>query len=1033
MKIRTKITSLILSAIVSVLFVNIAVLSLYPKDIRSNTLQLGDTLTNAASEVITAYFDARKAEISTYANIPLVRTMDWQNIKPFLINEQKRLRHYEKMLLGLANEDAHYYITTEGNPYFGGLASHDNTSPTARLRTIKKRDYWLSTVGDNHAAEPRTFISNPIISYVTGVKQVIIASTVLSDDRSKVLGMIGGSLDWNEMERLFMSVQELLFSNFYGAARFFIVSRDGTYFYHFDKEKSLHLKTDEKGVFVLNEIGEKIEVGHKITEEMSPGLVEAGMQLLAKRHGHVLLADPDSSSKEYLFYQPIAGTDLGLGIVVPEQVVLDALYPFYRLILLLASIALAVAVLVAVLVGKAAVKPIEKTSTVATDISEGNINTRLNYHEDDELGGLAKAFNKMVDEQQKQIEHTKEAHQRLLTILDGIDAIIYVSDMKTYELLYVNQYVKDIFGDITGRICWQAIAEQSGPCPFCTNSYLINEDGFLAKPYTWEFRNTDNHRTYLCVDRAIKWVDGRIVRLEIATDITANKDAERQLKKLAAVIEHSDAAVFLCDKNTQIEYINKAGRDMLSIGGNSDIAPYSLVSFLSSQEQQDITKAIANTQEWHGVAQLLHSGGKAIPVEVNAFVVLDENNSFVCMAVVARDITQKLKKEEELRQAQKMEAIGTLAGGIAHDFNNILMALMGYAELTIELCKQKGDEKLLKYLDHILKSSERAAALVKQILTFSRKLDTSMMAIQLQPLVKETIKMLRNTIPATIAMTSDIDPRCRMVLADAGQIQQVLMNLCVNAVYAMGEKGRLKVTLTQVRLVSDNMQGVHDLAPGDYVRLSVEDDGCGMTPDVLSRIFEPYFTTKPVGKGTGLGLATVLGIVKKHKGEITVASEKDKGSRFDVYLPTVSEEGVIQNGDGGGDSGGDLSRFRAMKKNVLLVDDEAPIRDVLSALLTDIGWSYEVCTSGLEGLRAFEKEPERFNFIITDYSMPEMSGLEMMQKIRASKKDITLLLISGYNAFVDEENSSEVEINYYLKKPFSRRQFYDALNELFPA
>lgn len=426
----------------------------------------------------------------------------------------------------------------------------------------------------------------------------------------------------------------------------------------------------------------------------------------------------------------------------------------------------------------------------------------------------------------------------------------------------------------------------------------------------------------------------------------------------------------------------------------------------------------------------LHKDGSKLPVDINTFAVFNSDGEFISMAMAARDISERLKVEEDLRQAQKMEAIGTLAGGIAHDFNNILMALMGYAELALGLCRQDEDNKLKMYLDYILKSSYRAANLVKQILTFSRKLDTTTIQMQLQPLVKETIKMLRNTIPATVHISTDIDASCPMVMADAGQMQQLLMNLCVNAVHAMEEKGHLKVELKPVHLEPSDMNGLRDLEPGDYVRLSVEDDGCGMTPEVMARIFEPYFTTKPVGKGTGLGLATTLGIVKKHKGEITVSSEKGKGSVFHVHIPAIKAQPLpltpaVQAHNV------DFSRFRAMKKAVLVVDDEASVREIVTTLLDNIGWKHEVCASGLEGFRAFEKAPSRFDLIISDYAMPEMSGLEMFHKIREIKADIPVILISGYNSLVDEENARQIGINYYLKKPFSVSAFWEALNEIF--
>ena len=857
------------------------------RQLKAISMKLGAEMTISSARELSSYFQTRKAEIATYAHTPLFRTMDWQKIRPFLKQEEARHKGiYEKMLLGLPKPPGHYYITTEGNPHFGGLLSFDNNSPAARLKSIAQRDYWQYTAGENLHGEDRVYVSNPMVSYFTGVRQIMVAATILSEDKKKVLGMVSGSIEWAELERVIDGIKATALSRFGEETKIFLVSQDGTYVYHDDPQKAIHLLTDEKGRPILNEIGEKSTVTHRICDEKQPELVMAGADLRIGKSGSRQFLDPESGEELHLFYAPVNAANYGLGVLIPERVIMASLHRFYSILAAIAVLALSLLGSISLLTAGKATKPLRIISEKAAQLSAGDWNTRLEYQEEDELGVLSSSFNRMVDQLRERSEKVAESHKRLLTVLDGLNAIVYVADIRTYEILYINKTVRDLFGDITGQLCWQNIQKgQNGPCPFCTNAKLLEASGAPAPPLVWEFQNTVTGDWYQCIDRAITWVDGRIVRMEIATDISARKRAEEQMARLAAIIEHSSALMAICSQTGEFQYLNQAGRQML---GLEAMAPQgvTLGQLLPGGGEQlfreEILPAVLHNNGWQKETELRSQGRRRmIPVEMNAFALPETTSS---LAVIARDISERKQNEEQLRQAQKMEAIGTLAGGIAHDFNNLLYAIQGYAELSLTLAPAG---MLEANLQEILKAAGRASGLVKQILAFSRKMTPEKNPLSLQTITKETLKFLQGTLPATIAIQQDIDTGCRPVLADATQIHQVIMNLCTNAYHAMqGEGGTLSVSLREMRLDAD-LAARLELSPGPHALLRIADTGHGIAPGNLKRIFEPYFTTKGLGQGTGLGLATVLGIVKSHQGAIRVESSPGQGTVMEVYFPVI--------------------------------------------------------------------------------------------------------------------------------------------------
>jgi PAS domain S-box-containing protein len=387
-----------------------------------------------------------------------------------------------------------------------------------------------------------------------------------------------------------------------------------------------------------------------------------------------------------------------------------------------------------------------------------------------------------------------------------------------------------------------------------------------------------------------------------------------------------------------------------------------------------------------------------------------------CLVTVAKDITavkrtqeEKARLEAQLRQAQKMEAIGTLAGGIAHDFNNILAAMMGYAELV--LLNHPEGTRVHHYLDEILKAGDRAKNLVSQILAFSRQGESERKPIQLSPIVKESLKLLRASLPATIEIRQDIGRDEGIVLADPVQIHQIIMNLCTNAAHAMRENGGiLEVGLHQSQ-ADQNLCAAHpDLRPGPCVVLAVGDTGCGMPQEILDRIFEPYFSTKEKGEGTGLGLAVVHGIVTGYGGVISVKSAPARGSVFEVFLPAVKSVMVETHRDEALQSG---------RERILFVDDEPPLVEIGRDMLQHLGYEVVTFSSSLDALNAFRAQPDHFDLVITDMTMPQMTGERLAQTLIEIRPDLPVILCTGYSERITEERAGSLGIKAFLLKPLS--------------
>ena len=409
---------------------------------------------------------------------------------------------------------------------------------------------------------------------------------------------------------------------------------------------------------------------------------------------------------------------------------------------------------------------------------------------------------------------------------------------------------------------------------------------------------------------------------------------------------------------------------------------------------------------------------KTLWVQGRGRIVCDENGHIDYVSGVIFDITERKQGEElrrrlemQLNQAQKMEAIGTLAGGIAHDFNNILSAMIGYAELAhLHLRKAPQEGKVLPHLNEILRAGERAKGLVNQILTFSRQTEQMRKPVEICMIIEEVLRFLRASIPSTVEIRSLLDAPGGIVMADPVQIHQVLINLCTNAYQSMeGQRGVLEIRAEPVEVDRQMVNVYPGLSTGSYIRITVSDTGYGMTPATLERVFDPFFTTKQPGKGTGLGLSVVHGIVKGLGGTISVESEIGKGTTFQIFFPRHAATAVPKP----------IEEDRNLSGNeqILLVDDETQLTEMAKMALSEFGYQVTTFNSSLEALEAFRAQPQHFDLVITDLTMPQLTGIELAREIKRLRTDVPIILVTGFSEDAAWKKAKDAGIQGCLLKP----------------
>ena len=584
----------------------------------------------------------------------------------------------------------------------------------------------------------------------------------------------------------------------------------------------------------------------------------------------------------------------------------------------------------------------------------------------------------------------------------------------------------------------------------------IGADRFIVKPCEPEafmeavrdvtaagiHRDVASKPTPMHEEEMLKLYNERLVRklekkmLDLETEVQTRRETEEMLRQtnelLDSFVENIPDMIFMKDaEELRFVRLNRAGEDLLGYARNDllgkndyDLFPKEQADLFTKNDREVLrNKDIVDIAEErlhvrNKGDRLLHT--KKVPI-------LDKKGEPAYLLGISEDITKIRQAEEErsklnaqLLQAQKLESLGNLAGGIAHDFNNILTSIIGFTEIAL-YDVEKGS-KVEESLQEVYKAGKRAKDLVKQILTFARRSDEELKPVKVKPIVKEVLGFLRSSIPTTIEIKQNIKSESS-IMGNPTQLQQVLINLCTNAAKAMEEKGgTLEVELEDVRFDTYDAVPVQEMKRGEYIRLSVSDTGTGISPEAIGSLFEPYYTTKALGEGTGLGLALVHGIVESYGGKVEVKSELGKGSVFSVYAPVTKK----------------CETYRSLKtevlptgsERILFVDDEAILTKLGKEMLQSLGYTVTIRTSSFEALEMFKQRPDDFDLVITDMTMPNMTGDDLAIELMRIRPDIPVMLCTGYNNKISDERAAEIGIKAFAYKPISRADLAKTVRKL---
>ncbi|MGE4297959.1 MAG: PAS domain S-box protein [Desulfovibrionaceae bacterium] len=507
-------------------------------------------------------------------------------------------------------------------------------------------------------------------------------------------------------------------------------------------------------------------------------------------------------------------------------------------------------------------------------------------------------------------------------------------------------------------------------------------------------------------------------------DTTERKQDEEARIRLATAIEQAAEAVVIIDTQYKVEYVNQTFESMTGYSQSEICGKPMGVLYKGKRQriqQKRIMRALRDGDVWVGRHENTRKDGQIIRVDKTVSPVRTRYGVTIGYVSVWRDVTHLAELEKQLRQAQKMEAVATLSGGIAHDFNNILGPIILHAELNLALFAD--DSPVRRSFTEILQAAERAKALVDQILNLARRHEADApVPFRLGGLVRECLRLLRPSLPASIAIRVEEANGRDLVLADPAQVHQVIMNLCTNAAHAMNRvEGVLTISVVDEEVSCDANRECVDPAPGSYVALTVADTGHGMTQEIVERIYDPFFTTKKSGLGTGLGLTVVQSIVTRLGGAVRVQSAPGVGTAFTVLLPRATEEDLAQHARAPAPVCG------VCQGRILLVEDETALIESCRLVLEDAGYEVEACVNGPDALAMLRAEEEAFDLVLADVTMPEMNGVDLARKLRLRYPDLPVVLSSGYSQRITPEEVRRLGIKGFLKKPYRVGELLDVI------
>ncbi|MDA3787661.1 MAG: PAS domain S-box protein [Desulfobacula sp.] len=639
------------------------------------------------------------------------------------------------------------------------------------------------------------------------------------------------------------------------------------------------------------------------------------------------------------------------------------------------------------------------------------------------------------------IGNLKESEEKYRTILESIEDGYYEVDIAG-NFTFFNDSMCKILGyskdELTGLNNRRYTDEENAKQIFKTFN-RVYKTGQPYKAIDWELIKKDGSKCYVETSVALKR-NSKVQPIGfqgIARDITGRKQAEKALReseeRYRSIFKNAVEGIFQSTPEGRFISVNPAFAKMLGYASPEDLMAN--ISDIAAQYY-------VNHEDRHRYKQLLQKtgivkfyefkarckDGSHIWVSDSTRVIYDQDGNIVRYEGHVTDITQLKQAEKEkrqieaqYRQAQKMESVGTLTSGIAHDFNNIMGIILGNTELALEDVPESNPAHT--NLEEIRKASLRAANIVRQLLSFTRITDQKLQPIEIAAVIKDAIKFLRSTIPSTIDIEQDICVTDETILADPTQINQIMMNLCINASHAMEQTaGKLTITVENVLLDDDSAKDYPDLKSGKYVKVVVSDTGPGIDPKIIDRIFDPYFTTKGIGKGSGMGLAVVHGIVKSHSGSIKLDNTPGKGTKFSILFPLAQGKATVEAGA--------IQKIPRGSETILFVDDEISIVNMVQRMFERLGYKVETAITPQDALDRFALNPDHFDLVITDMTMPQMTGVDLSEKLMAFQPDIPIIICTGYSALVDEEKAKELGLAAYVMKPINLSEIAQTIRKV---
>ncbi|MDM8516776.1 ATP-binding protein [Desulfobacterales bacterium HSG16] len=532
-------------------------------------------------------------------------------------------------------------------------------------------------------------------------------------------------------------------------------------------------------------------------------------------------------------------------------------------------------------------------------------------------------------------------------------------------------------------------------------------------------------------DNIIKNLQKKISKLEATLKIVTSysgKTETRMREQFEVVAETITVPMIISKENGKTVFANLNAQKTFGYYVEDFVGVEASSLYYNQDEWNLFLKSLSKRGEVSGFrVELKTSKGTIFPAVLFSHRIYFDGQN--CILTIIHDLTEVMALEKQLRQTQKLEAIGTLAGGIAHDFNNILAAIFGYTELTINLLDPKMDIKKKEYLNNVLKAAGRAKSMIMQMMGFCRHAEQEKKPFLISAITAEVVKMMTSLTPSNIDIRSNIRNKSMVVTGDPTQIHQVMTNLITNAVHALsGKGGMIEVLLDKTNITEEQRDErlVSKLEPGIYAKITVKDNGPGIDQDMIHSIFDPFFTTKPVGEGSGMGLAMVHGIILGHGGSVGVKSEDGKGTAFHCYFPVSRDNSATASPH--------IESKRAEKGNerILLVDDDSMVLDINIQILKAIGYKVVSCTRAMKALTIFKTRPKDFDLVVTDNFMPEMSGIKLIKEIKKIRSDIPVILVSG-TLSKNEIELKKTGITATIQKPFGRKEIQFVIRKVLDA